>query len=523
MPRVQVNNTSISLTYEATQGVLATAPVWFLMEPNQGGITAFGATTRQVERNPISRNRQRRKGGIVGVDAAFEWEGDLILEHFYRVAEAFVFSSFRYPHAGGADQPEIRSGTNSGTTAFGNNLAAAADPPPVGTDSGFTHDALANAVDTGTLIYVRGFDTAINNGIHHVITGSTTTATLIETTTLVNETPGDTANASLEICGRRGASGDLTWTQATRTLGSTALDFTTLGLTVGQALHAGGVSSATQFAGGTLVGRIDSIAANAIVLSKIQGTLTADDNGAGVTVDILFGRFLRNVPTDSGEFLERYIRAEMALPDLEAIGTPRFKYVVGGGANTLSLNVPLEDKATMSMGFVATDSQPATVTRELNGDNPLEPRQTAALTTADDIARLRLHELDETGLTTCIKDATFNLTNDVTNEFCIGSAAANNTNQGNFGLTVDLQIQFTDADVEAAVRNNETVGLDALLRNDDGGIYIDAPSGTLSGGDFELPENASVLMNLTFTAFQDEALGTSVGISTFPVLPATAA
>ena len=42
---------------------------------------------------------------------------------------------------------------------------------------------------------------------------------------------------------------------------------------------------------------------------------------------------------------------------------------------------------------------------------------------------------------------------------------------------------------------------------------------TLGGGDKEFPVNESVLLNLTGQAFGDTTLGTSIGISLFPIVP----
>ena len=61
--------------------------------------------------------------------------------------------------------------------------------------------------------------------------------------------------------------------------------------------------------------------------------------------------------------------------------------------------------------------------------------------------------------------------------------------------------------------------MDFILRNNDGAFAIDIPSMTLGGGNRDFPVNETVTINTTGQAYQDDALGTSIGISIFPFLP----
>lgn len=512
MGLVKVNNVSFVAGRETSQGVLTPPTTYFEIEPNQGGIGTFGATITTVERNPISKNRQQREGTIVDLEAAADITFDLTKGHFELFAEAYGFAGFTYLHANGADLPPLRSGA----AGFGNNLI-------VDTAASFGHDTITTGITQGYLVFARGFTNAANNGLHEVDAAATPTQTLV-TSVLVVESPGNQDNATLETAGFRPATDDITWTDATRTLGSTVLDFTTLGLTLNQKLRVGGAVAANQFDNGVLIGDIESIATNAIVLKSPTGTLVGAD-GISTTkrVDLLSGYFLRNVATDAPEFGEIFHRFQQTLPNLFT-GQPDingYKQVTGGAANTLAISIPLTAKATMQTGFAGLDSPAASNTFLLASDTPLKLVQSRPFNTSSEVGRLRLLASDLTGLTSCIKSATININNQVETEKCLGVLGASNTNIGNLIVTVDLQIQFVDADSDAAVRNNETVSFDTLLRNDDGGIGITVPSAKLGGGDLEYPENASVLQNLTVTAFADPVLDTSFGITVFPFLPVT--
>ena len=98
----------------------------------------------------------------------------------------------------------------------------------------------------------------------------------------------------------------------------------------------------------------------------------------------------------------------------------------------------------------------------------------------------------------------------------LGRVGAAFINAGNLEVNIEAQLLFTNGAVISAIRNNETVTMDFILRNDDGVVAVDIPSMTLGGGGREYPVNESVLLNATAQAFQDSVLGTSMGISIMP-------
>lgn len=496
MGRILTNNISLAYSVEAVFGVLNTSGEWKLLEPND--ISTFGATITTVARSPISRTRQNRKGTTVDLDSAAEFEHDLTREVFIDFAEGFVFANFKGVQTAGRP-------TAVTTTAF----TVPAGPTLVVDD----------------LVYATGFPDAANNGLH-VVNGTPTTTSIPVATSLTADAAVPTEqNATLEICGRRGTTSDLdldvTGTVGTLT-SAAAEDFTTLGLELGQLIHIGGLLQANQFdsAGSGMVGygRITAITATTIVMDKLSSTL-ATDNGSGDTVDILFGRFLKNVGTDDADFIEKSYQFEASLPNLGSGGATRYEYSLGNLGNTMAIALSLADKALITFGFIGTDTQVPTSTRATNAATPTVVRQSAAYNTSADILRLRVTQVDETGLTTCFKDVTLTLGNSISPEKCLGTLGALFMNTGNFVVSLEGQILFTEEAVASAVRNNETVTMDLLLKNSDGAIGVDIPAMTLGGGDKEFPVNESVLMNLAGNAFGDPTLDTSIGISLFPVVP----
>ena len=144
MGRVLTRDTTIAYAIEATLGVLPGSPTWKQTEPND--ITAFGSTISKEPRDPITADRQRRKSITVDLDSDVEFEADLTQESAKDFLEGFMFASAKYPTGGGAGQiPPQQSGA-----AFENLAAVAATP-------GYSHDAIAQAYDAGTLVFARGF------------------------------------------------------------------------------------------------------------------------------------------------------------------------------------------------------------------------------------------------------------------------------------------------------------------------------------------------------------------------------
>lgn len=515
MGRVLTNNVALSYTIESSLGVAGTT--WFQLEPD--AINAFGAIVETVARNPISKNRQRRKGVVVDLDSAVELESDLTISAFRDFAEGFVFAA----------------GINTDVTELTTTEAAT-------TLDEYTVLALsagqADKFEIDTLIWVAGFVTAANNGLKTVdadIAPAATKITVVED--LVDET---ITAAQLSFAGHQIATADsATWTwdsgenQATLNLTGVVAEMQALGMTVGQFVHvgspdgSGGVTNAFEnSAANDMFGyaRVLSFSgADDIVFDKVAAALQFTDGTAPATaVDLLFGEFLRNVETDDSEFLERSFQVEAEFPNLAATpGDSEFQYSIGNLCNTLAFALPLTDKAGLTVGLVGTDTEdPVLVgSRKSGASTATAPNMTDAFGTSSDVAVLRIRDVDEAGLSTDFKSMTMTLGNSVSPEKVIGQLGAKFMNFGNFEVDIVAQLLFTNADVVDRIRANTTVTMDFVVENSDGAIYVDIPSMTLGGGGRDFPVNESVLVNLTGQAFVDPTFNTSIGISIFPVVP----
>lgn len=474
------NATGLAVT-KSEMPATATTP-WLYMEPNE--ISSFAATIEKVARDPISQDRQRRKGSITSVSAAPQFTADLTLEMVSYFAPGFLFSVWK------GLQPDSYSVVDA--AAAGNTYTVV------------TGDAVLTA---GMLVHVDGFVNPENNGLKTVTGGTDTTITVGET--LVDEVATD--KARIYFAGVRGATGDLE-IDAEQNLISTVLDFTTLGLTAGQYIQIGGTATDNQFTNASGIACIAVIEANKLVLTGRDAVYTADD-GAGKDVDILFSAFVRNVPVGDADFVKQFYHMEATYNTDPML----YEYADCCVSNTFGINNALQDKAVIDLAFVGKDLLPPTDTpRDGVRSNQLE---TEPFNTSSDIMRLRVSDTDDTGVSTFFKDTNVSINNNVAAEYVLGQLAAEFMNFGNFEVDIETSVVFTDATVLNAIRNNTTLGIDMAYKNGDGGFVLSLPSGTFGDGSKSLPRNEKVKLTTPFMADRDEDRGYTMGVSLFWYLP----
>jgi hypothetical protein len=489
MGRVLTNNTTLQVATESSLGVQPTSG-WKTIEPTTIG--KFGPTLTKLTREPISKNRQRRKGALTDLDSSVEFEADVTYDHMKMFLEGLLFSSFK------------------GGTVFS---------PTAVTATGYTV-ASGGALAAGTLIYARGFANPANNGLK--VVGSSSTSIEIKTSGLVAEATAPTG-ATVEIAGVQGATSDFTIVSGN--LVSTAFDWTTaVGalVQVGQFIWIGDTSGGTHSFANTSdrgFARVMAKSATTLTLDK-KSTVFVDDPGTGKDIYVLFGQFVRNVAVDHADYLERTYHFELAYENLgDTPGVDKYEYAKGNFCNEITYDFQTANKATMRCNFVGTDCDAPTLTRATGASTAIPPIATGMYNTSVDFLRLRVTGADETGLTTDIKQMSVTVKNNVTAEKVLATLGGKYMNAGLFDVEVDASVLFTSSGVIDAMRANSTVTMEAAIRNDDGGFLLDIPAMTVEGGDKEFPVNQTVTISMKSMAFQHATLGTSLSVSCFPYLP----
>lgn len=473
-PAADVNASRLSVAKECLPSA---STIWTIQQPNE--ISAFSADFTKVARTPISTDRAGRKGTVSNVEVAPAFQTDVTLDTFRYWGDGFLYS--KWEGAGNVDLDV------SGATATGYTVTA--------------NGALAE----GSLVFAKGFGIAANNGLKTVVTGSTATEVKVSGLSVEASPPAD---AQLYYVGVSGVAADIT-IDSNGNLTSTALDFTGLGLEVGQYIYIDGFTTQTVT---SKLARVGAVAAHLLTLENSEFVAEV---GTGKTIKIYVSSFARNVPVDNADFYREQYTMEMRYNT----ATPIYENARGVSANQMTINAPLTDKMTMDLTFVAQDLEAPTPTplpslAYQNFDN------NEAYNTVTNLNRIRLTNVDESGLSTFLKDVTVTINNNVAGENVLGVMGAAFTNIGNLEVTMDTETVMTDGAVLAAIRNNATVGFELAGVNGDGAIIINIPTMTLGDGSKNLSAGEKVKVAVTGTGYLDEEVGFVVGFSVFPYLPA---
>jgi len=327
--KIDSNVTGLRIAEETSIGVLPGTPIWNQYEPND--YKEAGAKITTLVRNPITDGRQRKKGVVTDLEAAFGFSSDFTQTNFQDILQGVFFADYRTK----AERTDIPSVTSSVY-----NLVST---------SGFL---------VGGLVFGSGFTNTGNNGLHRLTTVTLNTSiTAAETLTAEASPPTE---SKLVVVGHQFASGDITIdvSGALPKLVSAAVNLTTLGLTVGEFVYIGGDIAAHNLVNAVNCGwkRIRSIAAGYIEFDKSVSTMVTDA-GTSKTVRMYFGRKLQNETGTS--IVRRTYQPEISLgvPDTGAPSQVQGMYMIGAIPNQFGLNIGTSTKITCDVSFICTDSE----------------------------------------------------------------------------------------------------------------------------------------------------------------------
>ncbi|WP_136617065.1 MULTISPECIES: phage tail tube protein [Mesorhizobium] len=154
----------------------------------------------------------------------------------------------------------------------------------------------------GQIAQFSGFATGANNGVFKCTTGHATSPVFLGAGFVTEAAPA--AAARIKVVGFQGASADLV--AVADGITSTLLDFTTLGLAVGQWIKIGGTATGDRFATAACNGwaRVIAIAAAKLTLDNLPTGWTTDA-GTGKTVKVFYGDTLKNGLLTLSQTIER--------------------------------------------------------------------------------------------------------------------------------------------------------------------------------------------------------------------------
>jgi hypothetical protein len=459
LKKIDSNVTGLRYAEEVSLGVLPGSPIWVPLEPNS--YSDFGGEISTVARNPINPTRQRKKGVTTDLSASGGISQDITQKNIQNMMQGFLFADLRIK----AEQDVT---TISATSEY--NVA----------------DETGIAV--GSLVYASGFADAANNGLKNVSAVAAGVVTVSET--LVND-GSPTAGANIVVVGVTGAAGDID-VDSTGTLPaitSTTLDFTTLGLTVGEWIYVGGDSASTAFSTAANNGfaRISSILANRVEFDKTEDTMVTEASTTE-TVQLFFGRVLKN---EVGTLIKRrsyQLERSLGAPDDAAPGDIQSEYVVGAVPSELTFNLPSADKVTLDLSFVGTDveQRDSTTGLKAGGTRP-DLVEADAFNTSSDFSRIKLAKVvagdpAPVDLFAFAEEMTITLTNNLSPNKALGVLGSFEITAGTFEVGGSMTAYFADNVAAQAIRDNNDLTFDIHMVKQNSGITVDLPLVSLGDG-----------------------------------------
>lgn len=478
------NRVALRCVEEVAFGVVPTAPVLeeicYTSAPN----LAFVPETTVSEK--IRSDRQIDDLPLVGGEAAGDINSELAFRVHDKLLQGAFFNDFqeRYGRDNDVVATEISDvdGTLEEVT-----VTDEGDAPPV-----------------GAIVRHENFGVDANNGFF-------TVASVIGNVSYVtNESLEDEAvvpsGARIRVVGQRGATGDITAAAgAEDSIGSTALDFTTLDLEPGDWIK---LDAFATVADNDFV-RILSIVATKIVLDIVPSGW-ATDTGVGVEVDIYLGERLINGTVEKSYTIEE---------QFEDHSPTTFQYLRGMEVDGLVINATPQAIVTTAFTFSGQDAffsdagEPASVPDQLpavDGAGRVAAAVTLplpaveVLNSSSNVARIARGGTPITGAN-FVLEASIEIANNLRQLNAVGFLGAVDIGVGEFGVTGTLNTYFDDASLARDVIANTETSFD--MRFEDNGahvILIDAPRIKFSEGSPENPgKNQDVTVNLSYQAIRE--------------------
>ena len=505
---LQTEVTTLQAGVEATNGTIATVYRELQFEPD--GLTGMNPANKYESRSPVSSTRMNEEPLIIDRDVAISMKHDLtkdLIDHF---SSSWFHSAAKFPGGTGV-------GRWINATGHGNQVTAL-------TSSAVTVDA-GGALPAGVIVNLRGFSKNAD-GIRVVDVGSTATSIPIVGGLTAEATPP--TGAMVEVCGFQGASGDIKVTVAggVTTIGSTALDFTTLGIEpLSDGWLGGGTATAPGAFGFATAGvrgffRVLTVAANAITVDDTDQAWVSD-TGTGKTIQVFFGPWLRNVISNTADDLRESHSLELALPGIGSGDVDSYLYATGCGVDSVEIDASLTKRiqtTTKFVGFNVTN----TTTRTAGADTGLAVQHVNALATANQIRRLRA---------TKVSDGTVVLDDIQSWKLTLGQSIKPHKKQGTLGnadlifgkfsavLTPDASID-SDA-LWTSIVNDDTLAFTAACSNADCAVLFRLPACKSGAADPKLSQGSAVTVSPSFMTFRDPTYNYVASMTQFPYLPAS--
>lgn len=489
------NQVGLFVAREDSNGVLPANPVFREREPNS--FNDFGGEYTLLARRPFNVSRQRKKGGIVDLDASGGWNEDMTQRGMDDTMEAFFFADMRRkPHS------------------FSTAAVAATDDFTVASSAGFVVDAL---------VLASGFKR--NSGLHRV--NGITDGTHVSTTSALSD-EAVVAGGRLEVVGHQFPASDLQLNLQDGQfpyLESDAYDLDTFGLIPGEWVFVGGDAAGMHFDGFPgFYARVSEAVGNILRFDKTTRTIDDNDTGVGKTIQLFFGYLVKN--EDDPDLIKKfYHRVERTLGrDANGIQS---EAIDGFVLNEMTWNSPLADKVNIDvtgvgMHHATRDGTAGPLHRDVNAVL-VKAEGDELFNTSSNVFRLRLSVIDPetmnpTPLFARVTEWNAKINNNVTVNKSQGTLGGFDTTAGQFDFDGEFTAYATTVAAAEAIANNDDVTFDAIYSKDNGAVIMDVPLIALGGGRLNVEMDAAIMLPLTMMG-AESPFGHTALLNWLPYVP----
>lgn len=492
MPLQSTNRVRLSKVRESTFGVTPTSPAFKTQRQTSSSLAVNPQT---VVSNEIDSNREVKDLILVGLEAGGDIGGELSFgaaDDDLEEALQGTWAAKPFRDNGGVADSVITA------------VAASTDTYTVNTGVAFV---------AGHLVYASGFATAANNGLFVAQTGSNATTVVAPASPGLTDEAAPPGAAVLRVVGFQGAAADLAATTAGgNALTSTALNFTTLGLNVGEWVLVGGTAANTSFATAGSNGwcRVSAISANRLSFDRTPSGF-ATDTGTGKTLQVFAGDFLTNGSTQRSNSFERQYLDHSPVT---------YEYLRGQVLDQFSVNVPQQNVVTYTKTYMGADG--VTMTSRVAGATDIAAPTGDVLNSSSNVGRLGFDGSALVG-PNFVSQATINIANNLRRQNAVGSIGAIGIGNGEFNVSGTLETYFGDKGVLDKVVGNTLTSFDFRVGRADGTkpqIIFDLPSIKLSSGSPSVSgKNADVMVSAGFQAIRSATYGYTMSVGRFFYTP----
>lgn len=345
------------------------------------------------------------------------------------------------------------------------------------------------AVVEGHLVRATGFTNDDNNQIFRA--ASSTGTTIVGDTLGLDAETAPPGTAKLKVVGFQGESGDIT--AAAGGLGSTNLDFTTLGLVVGQWIKIGGTATADKFGTAACNGwaRVSGTpTATSLPLDNLPAGWTTD-SGSSKTIKVWFGDQVKNGTTQTSLTIERGFMGQ---------ATPTYIIQRGMVAGQGEFNFTTEEVITGSVTFQGLTGEQTTTSLDASPD--------AATTNAIMSANVNVGRIAESGSAVSspnyVRSAQISVNNNLRLNTAVGSVGAVDIGEGEAMVEGTLETYFGSNALLAKLLNATAGSINLRSQKDSQAIVLAVPRATFTSGSPSAgAKNQDVMLPLGFMASID--------------------